>query len=516
MSSNIVSTSRQEREWGGGSSKWYRGLKANQSRTSLWKLKQEKPDLFSKEDLDQIERNRVETMPPPMGFRPTVEQGWFYHPDRHVYWEAATGRRCWLDETSGEKKDLHEGDVYGVVFAGGATFSMGQTTGTSLSSRAGKSSSGSASAVAAAALKQRPAPKHVLVPDMHRAAESLRIDLAHLDRPSSLLAVFAPLGLATPEAAARSLHERLLRRLGAFRGEWTDEALCAALSGAITEVSRPSAGAQIAVAAGLAVGNRFAAAATSSARFLLVRGQEAVGAAPHEDAVAACLELQEAGQEVAEQLNVVLLAGQLSAADAVAEAAASAAKPAVALCRSRAVSLALLQAARPQGDESCLVAAVGFLTGATERSTVEPALGGPAKRQRTGDVKVRVRQILLRHSSGSSKTVDPVRRKPVSRSLEEAESEMLGLLQRIEKETSNIFPSLCRSTSECQSALKGGDMAGDLGWLDQAMLTSQDKAKTVRPELPAQVLRVALELSIGQVSDIVSSDIGVHLLQRTA
>ena len=38
----------------------------------------------------------------------------------------------------------------------------------------------------------------------------------------------------------------------------------------------------------------------------------------------------------------------------------------------------------------------------------------------------------------------------------------------------------------------------------------------VRPDVPGAVLKAAFQLEVGEVHDLVSTDVGVHLLQRTA
>jgi parvulin-like peptidyl-prolyl isomerase len=72
----------------------------------------------------------------------------------------------------------------------------------------------------------------------------------------------------------------------------------------------------------------------------------------------------------------------------------------------------------------------------------------------------------------------------------------------------SAFTIQCRAVSECDTALRGGDLAGDLGWLDR------DEKKNRK--VPGPVVRAAFTLNIGQLSDVVASERGVHLLLRTA
>merc|ERR1712046_357761 len=92
--------------------------------------------------------------------------------------------------------------------------------------------------------------------------------------------------------------------------------------------------------------------------------------------------------------------------------------------------------------------------------------------------KVRILQILIRYWKGTgAKPTDPVRRKPVSRTAEDAEIVLLGILDKLAADGCTTFTSACKSISECQSALKGGDLAGDLGWLERAKDSALKQAK---------------------------------------
>jgi len=63
--------------------------------------------------------------------------------------------------------------------------------------------------------------------------------------------------------------------------------------------------------------------------------------------------------------------------------------------------------------------------------------------------------------------------------------------------------------------LKGGDLAGDIGWLKLPELKPGEKIPK-ELELRMLVIRTALSLAVNEVSDIVVSDKGVHLLKRAA
>mmetsp|Transcript_31950 Transcript_31950/g.101547 ORF Transcript_31950/g.101547 Transcript_31950/m.101547 type:complete len:177 (+) Transcript_31950:1705-2235(+) len=143
----------------------------------------------------------------------------------------------------------------------------------------------------------------------------------------------------------------------------------------------------------------------------------------------------------------------------------------------------------------------------------------PAKRQKIeeGPSNIRVRQILLRHTLAAARPIDGPRGKPVKRSIEEAESQMLPVLEGLVAAGSQGFSAACRASSECQSALRGGDLAGDLGWIDRKSAEQKQKDKAVlKVQLPDNALKAAFGLAVGELSDIITSDRGVHLLLRTA
>merc|ERR1712232_83154 len=77
------------------------------------------------------------------------------------------------------------------------------------------------------------------------------------------------------------------------------------------------------------------------------------------------------------------------------------------------------------------------------------------------------------------------------------------------------FTLLARENSECVTSLKGGDLAGDMGWLK---LPETKPGHKIPKDVAAKItfVRTVLNLEIGEISDIVISEDGVHLLKRSA
>lgn len=533
----VVLNSKQERQQGGAwNIHWYT---SQNSGKDLWRLKKEKPELFAQQEQKE-QQVGPEAVPP--GFEATAQPGWHYNRERNIFFIQAARKFLWFDEDAQIHRELREGDILPMAFTGGATSVAAQTTNASVLLNS----------------KEAPPPKHVSIMDLHRAAQALKTDINHLDRPTSMLGVFGGTSTDKVEVAARSYHEKLLRRLGAYRSLWSDDALCAAVQGALDDVGACEA---CPAAVALVTGRRIAAAASPGARFCIValpadggplreldeamvhlqkaffptagcvpagvstfRATEPAPppAPPALTSVASC---RTAAEGSTEALCIALTVGQTCLADDETVAATS---THLLKGRPRAASIALLRTARCRG-------AVGPLAGACARFTAAvpvEAEAPPTKRPKititsgatnvaTCNAKgeqVRVRHILLRYAV-ATKVIDPVRRKQVRRSLEEAEAEMLEVLAGLEVEGTTCFPRICREVSECQSALKGGELAGDLGWLDRTNGTNiqQDRTKSVvRPQVPMGVLKAAFELGVGEVHDLVTSDLGVHLLQRTA
>mmetsp|Transcript_57414 Transcript_57414/g.186504 ORF Transcript_57414/g.186504 Transcript_57414/m.186504 type:complete len:366 (+) Transcript_57414:157-1254(+) len=365
-----------------------------------------------------------------------------------------------------------------------------------------------------------------MIGDLHGAAKALKKDFGHLDRPAGALAVIGvpPAGSSiSMDVAAKGVTEKLLRRLAASRSEWSDEDLTAALAGAIADVAAGDGGIRPNVAIALVVGGRLVAAAAPGAHIGVCTHSAGGGDDPQsvvvcspgvdEETATICRSL---GEDDAETLTVSLAVGA-----GFSNFTASA--PHLLHGRPRAASITHLRWMRQEGASGPLGVACARLalqSGVASElaSASSGSSGGPpaAKRQKTEEVtKIRVRQILLRHAAGAKPAMDPVRNKKVTRALEEAEEQMLGLLVELAASDSG-FPGVCKGRSECQSSLKGGQLSGDMGWLDRSTADKKGENKALKLQLPGNVLKGAFELGVGELGDILTSEHGVHLVQRTA
>merc|ERR1711974_61665 len=90
----------------------------------------------------------------------------------------------------------------------------------------------------------------------------------------------------------------------------------------------------------------------------------------------------------------------------------------------------------------------------------------------------------------------------VTRTVAQAERELLKMQQQLAANP-NIFHVLARKHSECDTALQPGQSAGDCGWVKRGSLGTPFEA-------------VMFALKVYEVSDIVTTPRGVHILQRIA
>eukprot|EP00747_Dinoflagellata_sp_TGD_P139520 gnl/TRDRNA2_/TRDRNA2_175900_c0_seq6.p1 gnl/TRDRNA2_/TRDRNA2_175900_c0~~gnl/TRDRNA2_/TRDRNA2_175900_c0_seq6.p1 ORF type:complete len:526 (+),score=104.28 gnl/TRDRNA2_/TRDRNA2_175900_c0_seq6:88-1665(+) len=142
-----------------------------------------------------------------------------------------------------------------------------------------------------------------------------------------------------------------------------------------------------------------------------------------------------------------------------------------------------------------------------------------------GTRSVRIRHILCRYSDGPQPKAQAAGKK-VSRNKAEAEETIIKAIRELKEEAKELkktkgtpkdanafitmitpkFVKLCREMSDCDTAQKGGNMCGDLGWV-----TPEERTK-----MGGSFKEVVDVLLPGQISDIAASDQGLHLVQRIA
>eukprot|EP00927_Polykrikos_kofoidii_P027179 TRINITY_DN24011_c0_g1_i1.p1 TRINITY_DN24011_c0_g1~~TRINITY_DN24011_c0_g1_i1.p1 ORF type:complete len:580 (+),score=123.31 TRINITY_DN24011_c0_g1_i1:199-1740(+) len=503
---------------GGNTTRWVK------SGHDLWKLKTQQPHLFAR---PQDESPSALARPVPTGFKETSTPGWLQNAERQVFLEAATQKLFWLDREAGVHRELHQGEnlneCLSVASAAVAVGGSSASSSTPSSAAVGSSTASSPSVATPAAQGQQA--RHVVIMDFHKAAEAFKIDLEHIDRPAAMLAVYGnAAGAAPAELVARTLHEKLLRRLGANRSQWSVKALQAELADALGAAAAEAAAGEsprVVAAVALQLGGRLVAAAAGGASCLVadpsVQGPSRVLASlGREDGE---VDVSSVDLSTVASVPCALLLTEAIGRDTEAAALLQAARG-----RPRAASIALLRDARAERSAAPLpsAAAAGarFLWTTAAGSLAEASAGsaaGPApKRRRTesADERVRCRRILLKYA-GCKHAVDTVRRKPVRRSLHQAEAALFDVLVEVDTGGDAAFAKQCRAVSECSSSLKGGDLIGDVGWWTKPVEKPGEKISRDVASRNA-VVRAALQLEIGELSDLLISDEGVQILQRRA
>ena len=125
------------------------------------------------------------------------------------------------------------------------------------------------------------------------------------------------------------------------------------------------------------------------------------------------------------------------------------------------------------------------------------------KKRRTAPTQVRVLHILKKHKDSRRPSSWRTNNKPITVTREEAVEELRGLLDILREEESNpenliaTFKELASQESDCSSAKRNGDL-GMFG------------RKKMRPEFET----AAFDLDINQLSDVVETASGAHILLR--
>lgn len=111
--------------------------------------------------------------------------------------------------------------------------------------------------------------------------------------------------------------------------------------------------------------------------------------------------------------------------------------------------------------------------------------------------QVQCSHILQKHV-GSRNPVDSYRNKPITRSLQEARQNIENFRQQIGNDPKK-FAEIASQFSECRSAARGGDL-GFFG----------------RGDMQKPFEDASFALQVGQISQPVETDSGVHIILRTA
>ncbi|EER05995.1 phosphatase, putative [Perkinsus marinus ATCC 50983] len=185
----------------------------------------------------------------------------------------------------------------------------------------------------------------------------------------------------------------------------------------------------------------------------------------------------------------------------------------------KAASGGLIQEAYQRGSQDNLTAITVFLNWPRPptfgdldllaeqqaKALEDPSSPKAGKRQRTGPArevkKIRCKHILMKHKDVRNPR-DRVRNKQVTRTKTEAENTMMSILADLKKDSSK-FPELCKKHSECLSSRKAGNLCGDLDWFGHG-------------KMMAEFEEAAFALDVGEMSDLVYSPSGIHIIVRIA
>ena len=111
-------------------------------------------------------------------------------------------------------------------------------------------------------------------------------------------------------------------------------------------------------------------------------------------------------------------------------------------------------------------------------------------------MRVRCLHILIKHKD--SRRPASHRSENITISKQDATDELKTLITRLDDDSkTNSFEALAKERSDCSSYKRGGD----LGWFG-------------RGEMQPSFEDAAFQLKVGEVSDIVESGSGVHVIKR--
>eukprot|EP00928_Gymnodinium_smaydae_P064777 TRINITY_DN4803_c0_g1_i1.p1 TRINITY_DN4803_c0_g1~~TRINITY_DN4803_c0_g1_i1.p1 ORF type:complete len:566 (+),score=136.64 TRINITY_DN4803_c0_g1_i1:87-1784(+) len=519
------------------------------SGTPMWKLALERaqraeaaeraaPAVKIPDGFKPIEQVSEATLP--ASRRPTGGRWWYYSEKRQIFWNATDLKLYVFDHVAKKPAELHESVTTDTRISVGACFHENTVQS-----------------------------RHVLVKDLAKAAQSLRTSIDHLDRPCAIYALYeghrGTTGNSCAEFCAKNLHTKLLLRLAAFRGYWDDRRLNDTIRECFEELDaeyaakhtndserRDGCCAMIMFVTGrrlvlASVGDVACVVCKRDGGVILPFKAHAVkdpeeddddeddeddGGPPHGSSAASAanaplrwtrsvgdLDYKQPGSQprllVIPDVSVINLDASHRGVALVCRSLYNAIGRGMAVStvfkrsggRPRMAAGALVDAAvqwcgQVEGDMG-FGAIVTFLDGMDEKEM-------PQKRRKTEQPsQVRLRHILLKHRECKS-TTDKVRNKQVKRSRGEAERLLRAVLEECEvdpKKCALAFTKRCRELSECPTSLTTGELAGDLGWVKPGK-----NEQKFGPSFDA----VAFALQVGQLSDLIDSDQGIHIFIRAA
>ncbi|CAE7539510.1 unnamed protein product [Symbiodinium natans] len=462
---------------------WEDKPNAGYSGTPMWKIKAQ---LQEQQANAQAGPRKV-----PEGFK-QVEKGkpLYYNDKRQVYWNCDDGLTYAYDAVMQKYSLLYDGQPYDVRIAVGACFHE------------------KASQV-----------RHVLVRDLAKAAQAMRMSIEHLDRPCAMYALYeghrgrpsSGTANACAEFCVKHLHQKLLPKLAAFRGFWEDTRLEVAMRESFEELDaeftekHPGVPDGCCATVALVSGHRVVITTLGDvAAVVCMRNGEALEfLKPHvapgfdedddEDD-----EVPQASQGLEGESLPIQWTRSLGDADLKKPNGSTqlSSTPDIkvlhlepqhlgiafvcralynAIGKSTAVSTVSKRCApRARMAAGALVDAavqwlgqVGDLGLGSIVVFFDRIEDGPAHKRAKKEEpsQVRLRHILLKHRECKS-TIDKVRNKQVKRSRGEAERLLRAVLEECQNDPGmKIFTQRCKELSECQSCLKAGELVGDLSWV---------------------------------------------------
>lgn len=130
-----------------------------------------------------------------------------------------------------------------------------------------------------------------------------------------------------------------------------------------------------------------------------------------------------------------------------------------------------------------------------ESGKLDRTVSGGVDRAPAPEPSVKCSHILLKHTGSRTPSTD---KGPVTRTLEQAREELAVILDQVVADPS-LFAGLAEKHSECSSFKRGGD----LGFF-------------VHKRMQPSFADAAFALNVGQISGLVESPSGVHIILRTA